>query len=60
MMALMRIIGEGGRGDGQHDVIPGWVAKWGPGEAAGSGSCHVGVGGRRGLANMRRIRAQAV
>ena len=37
----------GGRGDGQHDVIPGWVAKWGPGEAAGSASYHV-WGGLRG------------
>jgi hypothetical protein len=31
---------------------------WGPGEAAGSASCH--VGGEEGLANMMRIRAQAV
>ncbi len=29
----------------KHDVIPGWVAKWGPGEAVGSASCHVGGGG---------------
>ena len=51
--------GEGGRGEGQHDVIPDWVAKWGPGKAAGSASCHVGGGGG-GLANMMCIRAHAV
>jgi hypothetical protein len=36
MANVMGIIGGRGRGDGQHDVLPGWVAEWGPGEAAGS------------------------
>ncbi len=57
MMGLRRIIG--GRGVGQHDVIPGWVAQGGPGEVAGSTSCHFVWGEGVGLANMMRIKAEA-
>jgi hypothetical protein len=39
-------------------VIPDGVAEWGPGDAAGSASCH--MGGGRGLPNRMPIRAQAV
>ncbi len=56
MMGQMRIIGRTG-GVGQHDVIPGWVAKGGPGEVAGSTSCHFGGKGAGGLANMMRVKA---